>query len=615
MITVISDLHLQHTALDRVRRREDGALLETRVVRNVGPGALSLLFAEIASNAKRAKAQRVELVFAGDIFEMHRTPLWLLGGEQKRPTLHPATASPELEQKALEILAAIERDNQAFFDILAGLVDHGRAVHRDQVVALEGAVVIPHYIPGNHDRLLQLWPSTRARVRQLLRIPAVDGPLDAPFPHVFERDRSTGYGVRIRHGHEYDPSNFSEAFDARVTPTQVAYEKPTLGDFVTIDLVMRLAVAFRAHYARELRAPGLAGDPFRRMYAALTEFDDVRPQSMLLEYVTDHLGAKQDVTMDLLRPILRDAFETAAADAFFVSEAERLGFAQFFKGTLAALLESVLAAASGSSTAELIGLWRKLQREVKANGPARAAASEPGLSSGDISVIIAGHTHEPDHVSIPGAGPPGPLRKEAYFLDTGTWRTRLDAGEQGTFGRLRSYTMVFCYSDDELATSDQRRFESWTGHLRAEDYGPMLSVPISDTTPAAPQRVRFLRCVIQHVDEGETMNGAELVLNVGVDDQGAQFSQDGVHDGDHLQLDELPELKVDPALDGEIWCYGVERDLGQSVFDPDDAVPWAVTFLQRADMSVPDSPFVPGVKELRAADNRGNVFTLVFEVR
>jgi hypothetical protein len=67
-------------------------------------------------------------------------------------------------------------------------------------------------------------------------------------------------------------------------------------------------------------------------------------------------------------------------------------------------------------------------------------------------------------------------------------------------------------------------------------------------------------------------------------------------------------------LDGEVWCYGVERDLGQSVFDPDDALPWAVTFLARVDNRIPDSPFVPGANELRAADNRGNVFTLVFEV-
>ena len=34
MIVVISDLHLQHTSRDVVRRSEGGKILETRVVRN-----------------------------------------------------------------------------------------------------------------------------------------------------------------------------------------------------------------------------------------------------------------------------------------------------------------------------------------------------------------------------------------------------------------------------------------------------------------------------------------------------------------------------------------------------------------------------------------------------
>ena len=94
MIVVISDLHLQHTSLDVVRRDEGGKVLETRIARNVGAGALALLFSELVENAQRCSAKEVHLVFAGDIFELHRTPLWLLGGELLRPTLHPAWESP-----------------------------------------------------------------------------------------------------------------------------------------------------------------------------------------------------------------------------------------------------------------------------------------------------------------------------------------------------------------------------------------------------------------------------------------------------------------------------------------------------------------------------------------
>ena len=85
MIVVISDLHLQHTALDSIRRDEAGKVLETRSCTSVEAGALSLLFAEIVANASGVGATEVHLVFAGDIFELHRTPLWLLAGERCGP--------------------------------------------------------------------------------------------------------------------------------------------------------------------------------------------------------------------------------------------------------------------------------------------------------------------------------------------------------------------------------------------------------------------------------------------------------------------------------------------------------------------------------------------------
>jgi hypothetical protein len=42
-------------------------------------------------------------------------------------------------------------------------------------------------------------------------------------------------------------------------------------------------------------------------------------------------------------------------------------------------------------------------------------------------------------------------------------------------------------------------------------------------------------------------------------------------------------------------------------------MPWAVTFLPRVS-TAPAAPFAPGAHTLRAADNRGNAFSLSFEV-
>ncbi|HEY1537286.1 MAG TPA: hypothetical protein VGF76_24865, partial [Polyangiaceae bacterium] len=564
MIVVISDLHLQHTALDSIRRDEGGKVLETKVVRNVEAGALSLLFAEIVANAEEAAAKEVHLVFAGDIFELHRTPLWLLAGESLRPTLHPARDSAELEAKVHQILSSIETDNRAFFDRLLAFVQSGVTIQDGKERSLHGVPVIPHYLPGNHDRLAQIWPSTRKRVRELLGVSAPD--LEAPFRHQLEWNRAAGYGVRIRHGHEYDSANFSEVFEPQHPSDSAAYEKPVFGDFATIDIATRLAVAFRVFYAPELRAPGVLGEPYRRIYAALTEFDDVRPQSMLVRYLTDYLGATRKSTFELLRPVLRDVVENAQKDQFFIEKAG--GLAHGLLGPGVEFLKLFIANGSAEHVAALISLIDSVTANGKKSGPASKAQAEKGLATGEIFLVIAGHTHQPDHVALPGQGTLGTPGGEAYFLDTGTWRTRLDGGVGGAFGRLRAYTMVFCYSDDELGSAERRRFESWTGHLMAEDFGPMFSVDVTSHEAARPakQVVRFIACQIESVDEGGAGDGAELLLFFGVDGGAQKLAQNGVRNGQLLELNRA--LTVDPALDGELWCYAVEKDPG-IFFDSD----------------------------------------------
>ena len=87
MIAIISDLHLQHTSLDGLRyRKEDGEVREVGVRRNVTAGAFNRFAGMIDEAVGRHQAKDVHLVFAGDIFELHRTPLWFMGQDsQVRP--------------------------------------------------------------------------------------------------------------------------------------------------------------------------------------------------------------------------------------------------------------------------------------------------------------------------------------------------------------------------------------------------------------------------------------------------------------------------------------------------------------------------------------------------
>jgi UDP-2,3-diacylglucosamine pyrophosphatase LpxH len=592
MIVVISDLHLQHTRHDSIRHFEAGSVVETRIVRNVGAGALRLLLSEIAENVARTGATSVELVLAGDIFEIHRTPRWFLGGRGYRPVLHPPDEA--LERIVCKILDDIALDNREFFDVLGELVDQG-TFSRHGSSATVGAPITVHYLPGNHDRLVDCFDSTRRRVRELLKVRS--GYPSEPFPHQLLRDRTTGYGVLIRHGHEYDETNFALPFDPRDPPAASTYAGPAFGDYVTVDIATRLAVAFRAYYALKLRDPGAEGKTYRRIYAALTEFDDVRPPALLVQYLNDCVGN----ALEILRPVLRDVFEAARADSFFIQETRRLGFSKYFEGPLAELIEAALENLSAEAIAKVLGAFTKL-RGASESAPAAFARHEHALSSGRVQLVVAGHTHEPAHVSIPAAD-----RGTGYFLDSGTWRTRIDAGEGGTFGRLRAYTSVVCYHDSERKGDELRSFETWTGHLLSDGYG--MAEKRRARADAEPSRkVRLKSCTIHHVDEGETFDGAELELHFGVDAAEYVLRVDGVKDDTVIAIEQ--ELEAFPALDGEVWCWGLEKDWGNSFLDRDDPLPWAVDFLERD----AKSGFAAGTRKLFVSDNRGSAITVEYEV-
>ena len=609
MIVVISDLHLQHTALDVLRWRDGARTFELRNARNVSAGALSMLVSNVSVNAVRTGARSIELVFAGDIFELIRSPRWLLDGCKLRPTQGP---DAELEAMTLRILADIEAECGEFFRALRKAVEGEPLTFRGSEVRLPLPVHV-HYLPGNHDRLVNLFPSSRAVVRRLL---CMQGRPEDRFPHVYRP--GDGYGVLVRHGHEYDPDNFAGRWDEGL-PDEADYDRATLGDFVTTDIAMRIPLAFRAHYASELRTPGPAGDAYRELYAALTEFDDIRPATALLAYLVSMLRRDGGDVVKMLRPVLREVFENACADDFFLREARRLGLGMLVARPVAELFDEGIKLLSPSVLARVIEELVKLSS--RGASPAIAAACEPAVLGGEVDVVVAGHTHNPAQVAFPAPRPmsdpaagstPLPPPDWGVYLDTGTWRTRIDEGVNHSFGRLRAYTMVTCYHRDELRPADadaqeRRRFESWSGHLASDTYGPRV-FELSSPRAAPMQKVRFTGCSVEHVDEGDTRDGAEIELHFGVDGSGAVFRRSAVHDGDELSVDET--VDADPMLDGEVWCWGVEKDLGMSIVDRDDALPWAVDFLARG-----DGAFRRERRRLHVRNNRGWSLVLSYEVR
>ncbi len=535
MIAVISDLHLQHTATEVIRHRDGDVVWETGVRRNVPPDAVGLVFEELRETAEDRGSREVHLVLAGDVFECHRTPLWFEGPDAAlRPSDAPGPDGSPLCAKTLRVLDAVEAENATFFETLRAEAAKGAG----------RAKIVLHYLPGNHDRLVGLWPSTRARVRRILGL----GDDDGPFPRVLDWSAwGGGAGVRVRHGHEYDAANIG------LREGVPDYAAPAIGDFVTIDIAARFAMAFRVRHARALRRPDTEGKRLRGLYTALTEFDDVRPASHLAPYLTERAGAHRAEVLALLRPVLADVYATTTRDRFFSHAARARGMGPLFEEPISTLLTLGIAGLPTPLLARVIGRVARLDSPDPGDKPALAAAREEGL--GDrIHTIVAGHTHRPTMECLPGTD------NACWYVNSGTWRMRVARGVGG-YGRLRAGTMVFCFDAAEAArTPDLRRVETWTGLLTGGRLGAYTEVVAPSAAPTRLVRV--------HAVDWLPVDGVRRrprPLEIGVDGASATLTPDG-----------MAELPADPDLDGEVWARVVPHS-----GERDEGLPWGVDHLPR----------------------------------
>lgn len=455
MLVVISDLHFEEEARAAIPGTKPPG-------HNLPSIAFERFAAEVALQAQRNDATRIDLVLAGDIFDLHRTQLWF--DDPLRPYPDPVPANSPLEAKILGILGAIAREPS----VDASLKVFRRFANGEYLgapgdpssVSRLGIPVVLTYLPGNHDRLLNATPGTRAAAASLLGIPP---PADS-FPHVFTPPGGSPR-VLVRHGHEYDRFNFAVDHSSD-TPFPSAlpaaeYDRPTFGDCVTIDVASRLPHLFRTVHGDA----AIAADPavLTPIYLRLLEFDDVRPQSALLDFLLalpgSPLGA--DAIWDRLKPVVLRLLDEVSENGFFRDQLSRLrpGLLDPFRVAL------------GLKFWKLglpLGLARRFADGLKSagsgDGAERFAAREDVIASGAVRFVIAGHTHEPQ------LAPVGHVAGEdRYYVDTGTWRNRLlSPPDRSTFERVKSLTYVIVYASDEdpgrsPTPGKDESFDYWSG--------------------------------------------------------------------------------------------------------------------------------------------------------
>jgi UDP-2,3-diacylglucosamine pyrophosphatase LpxH len=459
-------LHLQHTADDGFTYQgETGEMRECGVHRNIAPEALTLLKDEVVNYQRKFQTRSLRLVLNGDIFEILRTPVWL---EQNLKPYHEGLPPLELKEVVLEILAKIEEDNREFLTVLRQMFVHKRDEQGQPIAEFAPLNIELVYLPGNHDRLVNAWPETRRRVRELLGMPLSDH----PFPHelTFRHDEAGArYGVLIRHGHEYDRFNYVAAEPGE--KPEERYLRSPLGDVLALEVGAALAYKFRKIYSEPMKK-ARDGEAYRRLYLALLDFDDVRPDHTTFDYLSYALKritrefdkSLDDEVAELMRPILVDACAVILKNPFFRRPGTPWLSRLLSLSWITACLLGFLKIVPASKLVWLVKTALMLKGFVEKAEPASYASQEELLKKGEIDLVIAGHTHHHDQVPLACPG-----SRAAYFLDTGTWRTLIYDGPGNVFGHLKSLTYVAVHQRSDFKS--ERRFDTWTGHLASSSYG------------------------------------------------------------------------------------------------------------------------------------------------
>ena len=440
MLVVLSDLHFSEAQSTRI-----GDLTFNR---NLPADIYQSFLSEINQVAVSNHLQQVDIVLAGDIFEINRSALWFEG--EHRPYVDNDEVDPgsPWEAKILQILDAIATEEK---------VGETLQLFRSIQERFDVEVRL-HYILGNHDRLLNATPALRAQARMLLGMSGQGALLDHQFIYW---DQDGKPFCLVRHGHEYDPMNFSvDTHALDVIPTEFSeavYGNAPLGDITTIEFGAALPFYFVEHYGVDKI---LSNPILMALYHRLMDFDDVRPTSALLAYLFSTPGVPKKQTWEFMRPCFT---RTINALSKIDRIHEEIGETASIKKSQRVLLEGVLNSdllKNGVPYWTVKQLMKQVSKKIKLNSQAKWAKREAliqDLQSG-CKCVIGGHTHVPE-VSLVSAK----QGDEQYYINTGTWRNMVPATKDfKAFGKLNATTKVLIFQPDEVPTAQDS--PKWSFH-------------------------------------------------------------------------------------------------------------------------------------------------------
>ncbi len=426
MLIVMSDLHFAEN--------QSYQLGKIKVNHNLPPSVYKSYFSEIISLVQENNIKHIDLVLAGDIFEINRNSLWLK--DELRPYIDCKDVEPNgrFEKVLLKIMLEICRDSY-----VAETLDIFRTLQEKA-----GVPVDLHYIPGNHDRLLN---SSRL-IRNLTQIELGMPKSELPFEHQFILRTNNEDRVLVRHGHEYDPSNFNLSYKlAQTIPTFIdpeEYGKPVLGDVITCEFAAKLPLLFREYYSDEsiIAMPDLG-----LIYRRLIEFDNVRPGNALMNFLLSTPGLSKAEVWKLTEPVFIRLLNEFAAIKNIDYYLKKFGGSSRILAQIFRLLLKLKPWKYGLPYGLGKAMVLPVSNKSKLGSPVAMVSKEECLQSGNSSIqcVVSGHTHFPvvELVQVEGD-------HEKYYLNSGTFRNLITSTpDMSEFGRVRSKARVLIFEPGE----------------------------------------------------------------------------------------------------------------------------------------------------------------------
>ena len=431
MLVFISDLHF---------------IDETAGGHNIEAQAFKGAFEDIGTICD--KPREVRIVFLGDIFDLLRTTYWLEVPEAERPWGDIGSNWKTVEAHANDIMDKILKKNSATFGIFQNLND---------VCHLQGEID-RIYIPGNHDRLCNIFDSLRNKVRTSLGMP----PGTAPFEHSYDDlKHNNWYGVFARHGHEFDQWNY----EGTTNYTNADYDQVPIGDPITTELVAALPYTIMS-YVRQMTPPLPAGQ-LTALERNLQEIDNVRPFSAVLQWLFYQVQENPDLQNEInqaVREIAQNFNNLEMVKRWYRRHRTLNPFASDSSDMLQAAIEMFKRFNVGAAE-DLVTVFNRIFGSSDQIQPGKLdealikAAQDFLTNTSAYRYVAMGHTHNALEVPI---GVTTSDMDQVYF-NTGTWRKRYTQGRSSGFIGTKYLTYTVFYAPDENA---DQSFETWTGSLQ-----------------------------------------------------------------------------------------------------------------------------------------------------